>query len=241
MEKIDLKSQLTSLINLQALDSEIYALKSEKGAKPQEINALDAAFEEKKQSLAALEKRLLDAQKQRKEKELELATKEEANKKLQSQLYSLKTNNEYQTMLKQIQDGKADASLIEDKILGIFEESDKVKVETETEKARLKEEEKVFAGQKNKIEARIKEIDERLSVLEAQRDQASVGISPKILSQYEKILLSRDGLAIAVVKDDSCKGCNMHVPPQVVNLIKMYERIITCEVCNRILYVDSQA
>ncbi|MDP2905890.1 MAG: C4-type zinc ribbon domain-containing protein [Candidatus Omnitrophota bacterium] len=241
METIDLKSQLTSLIGLQAIDSEIYVLKAEKYALPQEIQAIDAAFEEKKQSLAALEKKLLDAQKQRKEKELELGTKEEANKKLQSQLYSLKTNNEYQTMLKQIQDGKADASVIEDKILGLFEEGDKIKAETEAEKARLKEEEKVFAGQKNKIEARIKEIDERLSVLEAQRNQASVGISPKILFQYEKILSSRDGLAIAVVKDDSCKGCNMHVPPQTINLIKMYEHIITCEVCNRILYVDSQA
>ena len=241
MEKIDLKSQLTSLVSLQAIDSEIYALKSEKGAKPQEIQAMDAAFEEKKQSLAALEKKLLEAQKQRKDKELELATKEEANKKLQGQLYSLKTNNEYQTMLKQIQDGKADASLIEDKILQLFEESDKVKAESETEKARLKEEEKVFSGQKKKIEDRIKEIDERLNVLEAQRNQASVGINPKMLAQYEKILSSRDGLAIAVVKDNSCKGCNMHVPPQVINLIKMYERIITCEVCNRILYVDNRA
>lgn len=241
MRVTDLKSQLTKLIGLQTIDSEIYALKAEKGLKPQEVKALEAAFEEKKQSLAALEKKLLDTQKQRKDRELELATKEEANKKLQTQLYSLKTNNEYQAMLKQIQDGKADASLIEDKVLQLFDEADNVRVQTDSEKARLKDEEKVFAGQKKKIEERVKEIDERLNVLEAQRKQSSEGIGPKILAQYEKILASRDGLAIVKVKDNSCKGCNMHVPPQVINLIKMYENIITCETCNRILYVNQGA
>lgn len=238
MTVTDLKSQLTKLIGLQAIDSQIYALKAEKALKPQEIKALDAAFEEKKQSLAALEKKLLEVQKQRKERELELATKEEANKKLQSQLYSLKTNNEYQAMLKQIQDGRADASVIEDKILQAFDEADKVRLESETEKSRLKDEEIVFSGQKKKIEDRVKEIDERLSAFEAQRKQSIEGIEPKMLALYEKILASRDGLAIVNVRDNSCKGCNMHVPPQVINLIKMYENIITCETCNRILYVD---
>jgi len=33
----------------------------------------------------------------------------------------------------------------------------------------------------------------------------------------------------------------MFVPPQVINLIKMYERIITCEVCNRMLYIEEEA
>ena len=77
-----------------------------------------------------------------------------------------------------------------------------------------------------------------MSQLDAQRKQALVAIEPKILSQYERILASRDGLAIVTVKGNSCGGCNMFVPPQVINLIKMYERIITCETCNRMLYIN---
>lgn len=238
MAAIDLKSQIGKLVALQAIDSEIYALKSEKEAKPQEIKALELSFEEKKQSLAALEKQLIDVQKQRKDKEMELGSKDEANKKLQNQLYSLKTNNEYQVMLKQIQDGKADASLIEDKILRLFEEQDNLKAQTEKEKLRLKDEEKVFLGQRQKVETRVKEIEDRLAQLDAQRKQAAEPVDSKILAQYERVLNSRDGLAIVAVRDNSCKGCNMLVPPQVINLIKMYERVITCEVCNRMLYVD---
>lgn len=229
------------MIRLQGIDSEIYSLKQEKELKPGQIKELQDQFEAKKQHLAELEKKLLELQKQRKDKELELASKEESAKKLQSQLYQLKTNKEYQAMLQQIGDTKADGSVIEDKILELFGEADKVKAEIDQEKQRLQEEEKLFKEQKAKIEARVKEIDDRLAQLEGQRKQILPALDPKIMAQYERILAGRDGLAIVRVKENSCQGCNMSVPPQVVNLIKMYERIITCEVCNRMLYIEDEA
>ena len=237
MATIDLKSQIIGLVKLQELDSEIYALKNERESKPLEIKAIEESFEAKKQSLASLEKESLELQKQRKEKELELATNAEAVKKLQSQLYSLKTNKEFQTMLQQIADTKADGSLIEEKILISFEDSDKIKAKVDQENLKLKAEEKVFLEEKKKVELRIKEIDERLSQLQTQRKQVTPGIDPKMLAEYERILSSRDGLAIVTVVDNSCGGCHMLVPPQVINLIKMYEHIVTCEVCNRIFYI----
>lgn len=238
MPESDLKSQLSSLIKLQTIDTEIYVLRGQKDSLPQEIKKIELSFEEKKQNLAALEKNFLDLQKQRKDKELELASKEESTRKLQGQLYSLKTNKEYATMMQQIQDSKADGSVIEDNILVLFDKGDKTKTEIEQEKVRLKSEEKVFLEQKKKIEDKTKEIDGRLAQLEALRKQATVDIEEKMLAQYERILSSRNGLAIVKASNDSCQGCNMFVPPQVFNLIRMYEKVITCEMCNRILYIE---
>lgn len=227
-------------MKLQTVDTEIYALRYEKESKPQETKMLEASFAEKKQHLATLEKTALDLQKQRKDRELDLVSKEEAIKKLQTQLYSLKTNKEYQAMLQQIEGAKADASVIEDKILEVLEHIDRIKLEIEQEKQRLCEEEKVFALKRKDIEGRIKEIDDRLAQLEARRIQIIPEVRAQILNQYERILLNRDGLAIVKVKNNSCQGCNMFVPPQVINLIQMYERLVTCEVCNRILYIDDE-
>jgi uncharacterized protein len=238
LAKVDLKTQITGLVKLQGLDSEIYALKNDKEAKPLEIKVMELSFEAKKQSLALLEKNSLDLQKQRKGNELELATNAEAVKKLQSQLYSLKTNKEFQVMLQQIADTKADGSIIEEKILILFEHADKIKEQIDQENLRLKEEEKIFLEQKKKVELRIKEIDGRLSQLDAQRKQVTPEINSRMLAEYERILASRDGLAIVPVKDNSCAGCHMLVPPQVINLIKMYEHVVTCEVCNRIFYIE---
>ena len=238
MSTVSLKTQLSNLVDLQKIDSELYTLRYEKDAKPKEISALEATFEEKKQSLANIEKKSLDLQKQRKDIELELGTKEESIKKLQTQLYQLKTNKEYQIMLKEIGDTKADASVIEDKAIQVLEQIDKTKVEVEDEKQRLQGGEKLLNEEKKNMENRIKEIDERMAQLEAQRKQVTPGLDSKILAQYERILLNRDGLAIVNVNNDSCQGCNLHVPPQVINLIKMYERIVICEACNRILYIS---
>jgi uncharacterized protein len=237
---VDLQSQLQNLVALQKVDAEIYGLKREKDAQPEMIKALEAAFEEKKQNLAALDKNYLDLQKQKKERELELGSKEEATKKLQAQLFQLKTNKEYQTMVQQIDDSKSDASVIEDKILALMDAIDQAKLDTEKEKAVLQQEEKVMNEEKKKIQDKGKEIDDRLAQLEGQRKQITPNIDQKLLPQYQRILDNRDGLAIVSVKDNSCGGCNMHVPPQVINLIKMYERIITCEVCNRMLYIDDE-
>jgi len=237
LASMDLKSQIIGLVKLQELDSEIYALGNERATKPQEIKAIEAAFELRKRDLATLEKKSLDLQKQRKEKELELATNAEGVKKLSGQLFSLKTNKEFQIMQQQIADLKADGAVIEEKILIFFEESDKIKAQIDSENLKLKEEEKIFLQQKKAIESRSEEITDRLSQLDAQRKQIIPGMDAKRLQDYEKILHSRDGLAIVAVKDNSCGGCHMLVPPQVINLIRMYEHIITCEVCNRILYI----
>jgi predicted nucleic acid-binding Zn-ribbon protein len=234
----NLKQQLEILRQLQEFDSQIYRLTDEKTAKPKEIEVLRAAFEEKKLKLAQLEKASLDAQKEKKDRELEFAAKEEAAKKLQSQLYQLKTNKEYNTMLQQIQDAKADASMIEDKILESMDKMDRVKAQAEEEKKRLDQEEQVFNAQKQKVDARIKEIQDVITGLEGQRAQLLPGIDKKILHDYERILKLRDGLAISCVTHNStCSGCNMTLPPQVVNLTRMYDKIITCDVCNRILFV----
>ncbi len=240
MGTVNLKQQLASLLKLQIIDTEIFALKAEKAAKPQEIKVLTDAFEEKKQCLADIEKKSLDIQKQKKDKELELGTKDEAAKKLQTQLFSLKTNKEYQAMLQQIKDAKADASVIEDAILECLDQIDKVKIELEEAKKKVAEEEKAYNQEKKKVDDRVRAIDTRLSELNAQRSQVLPEIEEKILAQYERILNNRDGLAIVSVKDNTCLGCNMFVPPQVINLIRMYERMITCEVCNRILYLEAE-
>lgn len=235
-----LKTQLENLLQLQTIDSQIYMLNSEKTTKPAQIEVLRLAFEEKKKSLAVLEKAYLDAQKDKKDREMELGTKEENTKKLQGQLYQLKTNKEYNTMLSQIQDSKADASLVEDKILEAMDKIDRTKSAVEQEKKRLVEEEKIFNEQKKKVEIELQEIDERLAKLGLQRKQMMPGIDKSIVTQYERILLNRESLAIVAVKDNTCQGCHMFVPPQVINMIRMYDHVITCEVCNRILYIPNE-
>ncbi|MFH1678262.1 MAG: C4-type zinc ribbon domain-containing protein [Candidatus Omnitrophota bacterium] len=235
---VDFKEQIKLLRKIQVIDTRIYSLEKEKDNIPLKLKEAEDAFTKQKEKLTQLEGKGLDLHKQRKEKELELASKEEEAKKMQTQLYQLKTNKEYSAKLKEIEGAKADSAALEDKILVFFDETDKLKNEINKEKEFLQEEEKKNIAEKQKLDLRAKEIEDKLAQLRAQRDQVARQINPEIFRKYEKILENRDYLAIVKVEGNACQGCFMKVSHQVINLIKMYDNLVACEVCQRILYIE---
>jgi len=238
VESANLKEQIKKLKQLQIVDKEIYALREEKDKLPEELKLQQDIFEGKKEVLAQIEAKYTNLLKEKKDKELQLGSKEENIQKLQAQLYSLKTNKEYSAMLHEIEAAKADKSIFEDQILSLLEEMDKIEEQKKQEKDKLAKEEAVYLAAKKKIEDRIKEIEARINQLEAERKRAAEGIQPRIFAQYERILKNRQGLAIVNVVENACQGCFMNVTHQIVNEIKMYDKIVTCPACQRILYLE---
>ena len=114
--------QLSTLLQLQDLDSKIYTLSREKRSKPLELEILRQTRDTDKQKISVVEKELIELQLQRKNKEIDLETKEGVIKKYQIQLYQIKTNKEYQSLQKEIGTIKADNSVLEEEILQIMED-----------------------------------------------------------------------------------------------------------------------
>ncbi|MDP2940215.1 MAG: C4-type zinc ribbon domain-containing protein [Candidatus Omnitrophota bacterium] len=238
MSEVLIRDQVKKLVELQALDAEIYALNREKVEKPKFIQGLQKDFGDKKTKLNALEDKLKQLQVQRKLKELELQAKEDQIKHAQTQLFLIKTNKEYQAKLREIEGFKADKSVSEEDILKIFDEVDVLKAEVDKENAFLKNEEEKLNAQSKTVEERLKEIAELLTKLDLKRKQIIPDIDKKIILKYERILKNRDGLALVPIKNEACQGCFMNVPPQVINEIKSHEKVVICEVCARILYLE---
>ena len=238
MPEVSIRDQVKKLVDLQAIDSEIYRFKTDLEEKPVYIEQLKKKYEEKKAGLQALEGRLKALQVERKSQELELQVKEGDITKANIQLLQLKTNKEYQAKLVEIENIKADKSIIEEKILLLYDEGDAVSASIAKEKTFLAEEEKKYLTQKKEVDDSIREITEKLKILEMKRSQITVDVDKTNLSRYEKILKNKNGLAIVPVTGSSCGGCFMNVPQQVINEIKMHDRLIVCEMCARILYLE---
>jgi predicted nucleic acid-binding Zn-ribbon protein len=229
---------LDTLKKLQEIDSELFRLRREQQHKPLELERARQLLAEEQAKTSAAEARLNASQVQRKEKELELSTAEATVKKMHMQLFQIKTNKEYTAKITEIENIKADQSLVEEKILELYEEGDGIKTEIEKEKQVVAEEEKKYLGEKARIDASIKELEDRIRVFKAQRQQIVPGIEKSSLTRYERILANKEGLAIVPVRDDSCGGCHMHLPPQVINEIKMHDHLVYCETCARIIYLE---
>lgn len=236
--EVSIRDQIKKLVDLQKIDYEIYNLRRELKEKPDFIAQLKDKFENSKAGLAKLEDNLKNLLVDRKAKELELQSKEAEIARANTQLSSLKTNKEYQAKLNEIEHLKADKSVIEEKILILFDEGDTINALLAKEKQAVSEEEKKFLIQKKEVDLLSQEIQDKLKVLEAKRNQISPEINPTYLSRYERILENKGGLALVPIKAHCCGGCFMNVPEQVVNEIKMHDRFIFCEMCARILYLE---
>lgn len=233
----NLKDQIRKLVELQIMDEEIFRFKRELREKPAELEGLKAEFESKKIKLKGLEEKLKAIQTAQKALELDLKVKEEGIAKADASLALLKTNKEYQARLLEIENLKADKSIFEEKILLGFDEVDAARKALEAEKTAVLQYEKEFNAQKKQIDDGMAVIGDQLKVKESQRARIAPEVRPDYLSRYERVLKNKDGLGIVKVVDHACGGCFMHLTEQVLNELKKYEQIISCDQCARILYL----
>ncbi len=238
MPTVSIRDQIKRLVELQGIDVEIYAFKRELKEKPALLEDLKNKYESSKAQLKALEDKFKNILVDRKAKELELQSKDEAIAKANMALSSLKTNREYSAKLLEIEGLKADKSQVEEKILISFEETDAVTAAIEKEKKNVAEAEQIYLSNKKEIEDSIKEIEGKIADLDGKRKQIVPEVDKANLTRYERILENKGGLAIVPVRSMSCGGCYMHVPQQVLSDIKLHDRLIYCEMCARIIYLE---
>ena len=230
--------QIETLRQLQQLDGEIYRLRKQEQDKPRELEQMTAEVAAQEATMKAAEARVTTLQMSQKDKEGELQAREANVKKLQGQLFQLKTNREYTTMQHEISATKADNSLLEEAILKLFDAIDQAKQERHVEQQRVAKEQERLKTERTRIEGELAEIRERISQLERDRQSLIPAVPPQTLTVYERILAVREGLALVPLLENACGGCHRRMPPQVVNEVYLKAKLVTCENCSRILYFD---
>ena len=83
--------------------------------------------------------------------------------------------------------------------------------------------------------ARMAEIEAKIAELRAEREKVAAQVKPEVLKRYSSIRMRR-GLAVVSVRNGTCQGCNMNIPPQLYNVIQRGQTIETCPSCHRIIY-----
>lgn len=234
---MDLAKNIELLIKVQALDTQAYELNLLKGEKPRALEEFRQAVQLEKDSLARAKEDLKAIQLKKKDKELELQKKEEEVKKFQTQLYQIKSNKEYKALVGQIEGLKADDSVLEEEIIVFFDEIDKANKEISEAEDNLKEEEVKLKEAEETLKKEISQINSEQDKLRGEKEKIISNIDKIILGKYEHILKNKNGLAMTELVNGICQGCNMNVPPQVINEIKMKKELIICENCSRILYI----
>jgi len=230
------KANLKEIWELQQIDRDIQSLEERKEKLPIELVPFRQEWEATKQELAEMQKNFEAMQVERKSKEGEVTANEEEINKRNIQLYSLKSNKEYTSMIKEIEESKKINAKLEDEILELMEKSEQYKQVMKQKEKRAKEEEDIFKKEEERAHKEIADIESRLASRRQDRENQKNKVEPLFYQKYEKIHLGKHGLGIVAIVDNSCGGCHINLPPQIVNEVKMRNKMIFCESCSRLLY-----
>ena len=235
------KESLQSLVALQEKDSVLDSIQKEIDAVPPRIAALKADLEGEKRHMDAAKARIMELEKKKKAKELDVAAKDEAARKHAGQLNELKSNDAYKAMQVEIEKEKAAASDIETEILQIMEDIDKARVEEKAATAEFKKTEEFSKKDLEKLEAEMSHAQGRHATAKAERDAVAVPVPADLMKVYDHIRSRGKPDAIVPVVGGHCAACQINISPSMMADVTKQKALVNCDSCQRILYKPEKA
>jgi len=237
IERLDnMNQQIEYLIRLQETDSKILSLTRTVNEFPFRIRAAELPLKESQTALDTAKQKIDLLEKKKRDKESGLDDVNVRIQKMKGRTSEIKTNKEYQALLKEIEAVEKERSTIEDEILVIMEEIDACSKQKKTAEATFIVEKKKIEELKKKIDNDRSEIEKELSSVKEQRAGIAAFIDRELFDQYVILIEACHGIAVTEVKGEICQGCNMNIPPQLFVEIKKQEEMFNCPQCRRLLY-----
>ncbi len=231
-----MKEQIHQLARLQRMENEIRLVQGRLAGADGKIDRLEAAAREAEAGIAGQAESLEAIRKRYREMEGEAQMNADAVAKKKARLNTLKTNKEYQAMLREIDDLEKKNRSLDDEMLKMLEEietAETTRTEALAETERVKAEVAAAAAQ---VRTSARRDEERLAELEEERKAAAAELPAHLLAAFERTRERVSPPTMVPVTGPSCEGCNMNLPPQMRNELQRFDDLKYCPFCHRIVY-----
>ena len=232
--------ELETLCQVQKIDTKIMENEKKRALGPQRIEELERGIGEAKEKLERGKEVIEELEKERRRKEQELEAEKTQVKKSETKLSEVKTNKEYQAMLKEIEAARTANDKTEEELLVLLERIEELKKDYQAAVKDLAKSEKEAAEETKRLEKEIRTVDGIVSKLREDRGRLLSGVSGDMKARYAILIEKRAGLAVVNVKNGTCLGCFMNIPPQLFIEVMKNNKFITCPSCNRIFYYQEE-
>lgn len=233
-------SDLSLARRLQDLDRRISGLTREIDSLPAHISAIESKLAANKQALENTQAELAENGRQHRILEGQVSDFRQKISKLQDQMNSARTNEQFRAFQHEIQFCKDRIDQLEEQILERMEQAESLQEDVESAQAELRVESAKVAREVEQAKARIaddrqnrdRQLDSRLALCRK--------IGPDTLRTYERIREAR-GEAVASVEGESCGSCHVRLRPKLLQDLRMIENgVLTCERCGLIIYIPDE-
>ncbi len=236
-----MEADFENLIQLQNLDIKINNTSLLLDDIPRQIKDIDKKIEESLQIVQDAKDKLAQNQKKRRDLESEVQDLKGKSTKYKRQLNEVRTNKEYSSLLKEIEEAQAAIDSLEEEIIGEMLSADDIEKEIKSADQKAHEVQKELAQQREAIYKKKKEAEDENEKLQREKDELLPKISSDQINLYNQIFIKKNGIVLSPVREEFCTMCHMRVRPQMVNELLSESKIILCENCGRILYYSKKS
>ncbi len=229
------------ILRIQGLDVAIMQLRHRSDGHPvrARLGELDAALAEHDESVAVIEQRRHELQREQKRLDDEVASIEARRRDVDGKLYGGQVTASKELLA--LQDEAASLldrqTRIEDDDLVVMERVEEIEGELADLADRRAELERQRAESQAELDTALAEIRTELEALEAERTVAVEPASAELLERYESLRSQFDGVPVARLVNGRCDGCHIQLSAVAVDrMAKMADdAVVTCEECGRLL------
>jgi hypothetical protein len=234
------QEQINILVEVQGVELEIHQADRLVNALSDEAAALDQAVAER-EAMVSSEKAALDGlRKAYRDLESEAKVNAEMIVKSNEKLRAVKTNKEYQSILKEIDEIRKKNSGIEDRMLEQLETIESAEASVKSKEAELAGFVQSYREKKETFAAKEKRERQSVEALNEKKARISANADPQIITVLDDVKKKVRGLAVVPVQQAICMGCHMNIPAQLFNELQRFDELRFCPHCHRIIYWKEQ-
>jgi len=233
---VKLDEKLKVVLMIQSIDTRFDEIRREKEQTPKEIEKLKADLDLLRNAMDQDLSTLEELKKGRRKVERELEEIEPKFEKSKLRLNEVKSNKEYQAVLKEIEELKELTFQKEEMVIKWMEEIEIQEKECADNNVRWEESQKEYKNKEREFSQRIRELDKEVQSLNERRGKLSQEVDQDLLRGYDSLRMQLKGQVVAPVIDFVCQGCHLGIPPQQYNDLIRGDSLQSCSNCNRIIY-----
>ncbi|UCG67464.1 MAG: hypothetical protein JSW12_11000 [Deltaproteobacteria bacterium] len=226
------------ILRIQSTDTRVDEITREQEGAPKEIqrlkddlDLLEKSMEQDLSNLEDLKKGNMGLERDLEEIELKL-------KKSKAKLNDVKSNKEYQAVLKEIEELNELTFQKEEVVIKWMEEIEIQEKECADNDKRWEQSRKEYESEEKKFLQRMEELGKEVQSLHEQRLKLSREVDQDLLGRYTALRAHLRSQVIVPVTDAVCGGCHLGIPPQQYNDLIRGDSLQSCPNCNRIIYFE---
>jgi predicted nucleic acid-binding Zn-ribbon protein len=233
-----MQDEVRALLILQDRDRRLLALAKDLAKLPQDEARAKAKLAGDEAAVARAHQALLDCELRVKKIELDAETRRTTIKRLKLQQFETRKNEEFVALGHEIVRYEKELDDFETLELEAMEEVDRCRQAQNAAEAARAVTRKLVEEDLATVARRHGQMQADQAEVTAERAKLLANVPESLMPLYNRLMKTKDGLAVAPMRDGKCEGCHMKLIASTVMKVQSAREIAQCEDCGRILYIE---